>query len=266
MAKRWSTGPSKKPWICAACRSTLMMRSAPAALKRSATRRARDRLAAAALLVLPGVRVERRDHGDALGGRPLERVDHDELLHEPLVDRRGVRLDHEDVAAADALVEARVDLAVGEGARIGRHELGAELARRSRSASAGCARPDDEHEPLLVRWSRFPDDVVVRSSSTVCRLRVSRPSSCGPDASPRLGRLAAAVPGRLRLDPSLDVALRGHVDGQRARRHVLADDRAGAGVGPVANPNGRDEHVVRPGAHVRRRSRCGACRRRRSWR
>ena len=40
IANRWSTGPSKKPWICGACRSTLMMRWAPAALNRSATRRA----------------------------------------------------------------------------------------------------------------------------------------------------------------------------------------------------------------------------------
>ena len=40
---------------------------------------------------------------------------------------RGVRLDHERVAAAHALVVAGVDLAVREGARIGRHEIGAEF-------------------------------------------------------------------------------------------------------------------------------------------
>ena len=40
MANRWSTGPSKKPWIWAVCRSTLITREAPAVLYRSATRRA----------------------------------------------------------------------------------------------------------------------------------------------------------------------------------------------------------------------------------
>jgi hypothetical protein len=33
-------GPSKKPWICAVCRSTVMSRSAPAVLNMSAIRRA----------------------------------------------------------------------------------------------------------------------------------------------------------------------------------------------------------------------------------
>ena len=40
MANRWSTGPLKKPWICAVCRSTVRIRLAPAVLNRSATRRA----------------------------------------------------------------------------------------------------------------------------------------------------------------------------------------------------------------------------------
>src|SRR6266511_1525687 len=40
IAKRWSTGPSKKPWICAVCRSTVRIRSAPAVLSRSAISRA----------------------------------------------------------------------------------------------------------------------------------------------------------------------------------------------------------------------------------
>ena len=73
-----------------------------------------DGLAAAVLLVLSRGSVERHDHGDALGGCPLERVDHDQLLHDPLVDRRGVALQHERVAAAHRLLEAHEDLAVGE--------------------------------------------------------------------------------------------------------------------------------------------------------
>src|SRR6266511_223342 len=42
IANRWSTGPSKKPWIWAVCRSTVRMRLAPAVLYRSATSRAED--------------------------------------------------------------------------------------------------------------------------------------------------------------------------------------------------------------------------------
>jgi hypothetical protein len=37
MAVRWSTGLSKKPWICPEWRSTLTMRLAPADVRRSAT-------------------------------------------------------------------------------------------------------------------------------------------------------------------------------------------------------------------------------------
>ena len=86
-----------------------------------------DRLAAAVLLVLAGVRVERQDRGDALSGAALERVDHDQLFHQPLVQRLGVGLHDKAVGAADGLFEADEDLAVGEVARGGGHQLDAEL-------------------------------------------------------------------------------------------------------------------------------------------
>jgi hypothetical protein len=108
----------------------------------------RDRLAAAPLLVLPRVRVEGRDDGDALGRGALEGVDHDELLHERLVDGARVRLDDERVAAAHALVEARVDLAVGEGARVGGQHLGLELGR-DLLGELGVGAPRDDNEALL---------------------------------------------------------------------------------------------------------------------
>ena len=60
----------------------------------------RDGLASAVLLVLPGVREERCDDGDALGRSPLEGVDHDQLLHQPFVDGSAMGLQDEDVAAA----------------------------------------------------------------------------------------------------------------------------------------------------------------------
>src|SRR5205823_14829812 len=62
--------------------------------------------------------VERADGGDPLGRRPFGGVDHDELLHEPLVDRLAVALDDEDVGAPDALQKAAIDLAVGEGRKL----------------------------------------------------------------------------------------------------------------------------------------------------
>ena len=88
----------------------------------------RDRLAAAALLVLARVRVVRHDDRDALGTRALERVDHDELLHEPpLVHGARVALHHEHVSAADRALETGVDLTVGERARVDAHKIGADL-------------------------------------------------------------------------------------------------------------------------------------------
>ena len=48
------------------------------------------------------------------GRRALERVDHDQQLHQRLVDRRAGRLDDEAVDAADVLADLDVDLAVGE--------------------------------------------------------------------------------------------------------------------------------------------------------
>src|SRR3712207_6891501 len=55
-------------------------------------------------------RSERHHDRDPLRRGALERVDHDQVLHDPLVDRRGVALDHEGVAAADRLLEPHVDL------------------------------------------------------------------------------------------------------------------------------------------------------------
>ncbi|KPC74048.1 hypothetical protein ADL26_11755, partial [Thermoactinomyces vulgaris] len=81
-----------------------------------------DGLAAAVLLVLAGVAVERDDHGDAPGGGPLQSIDHDQLFHDPLVDRGGVALHQEAVRAARRLLEPHVDLTVGEIECLGRYE------------------------------------------------------------------------------------------------------------------------------------------------
>ena len=66
------------------------------------------------LLVLTGVAEEWRDHGDGTCGGALHGVHHDELLHDPLVDRLGVGLHHEGVGTTDGLGVTHVHLAVGE--------------------------------------------------------------------------------------------------------------------------------------------------------
>ena len=52
------------------------------------------------------------------------------------------------------------------------------------------------------------------------------------------------------LDPPLDVPLGCNAECQRAGGNVLADHRAGTGLGAVSNRNGRDEHVVRAAVHL----------------
>ena len=81
------------------------------------------------------------DRGDAAGGGALQRVDHDEQLHEIVVHRGAGGLDHEHVAAADRLVQGDEDLPVGEGtdlrlAQFGSHQL-ADLLRQLRIRVAG---------------------------------------------------------------------------------------------------------------------------------
>ncbi len=78
-----------------------------------------DGLAPLVLLVLARVRVEGSNHGDALSGSALGSVNHDELLHDPLVDVALDGLQDEHVGATNGLVEAHVNLAGGE--VVGRH-------------------------------------------------------------------------------------------------------------------------------------------------
>ena len=72
----------------------------------------RDRFTRQALLVLAGVPVIGDDGGDALGRSALQRVEHDELFHDGVVDVVGVSLDDEDVGSSNALVGPEVCLTV----------------------------------------------------------------------------------------------------------------------------------------------------------
>ena len=111
-----------------------------------------DRLAARGLAVLTGVAVERRHHGDPLGRGPLGRVDHDQLLHDRVVDRvilpSGVGLDDEHVAASDRLGVLDVYLAVGELVDGGGTDANAELVTNVLGQLLG--GPARHHVELLV--------------------------------------------------------------------------------------------------------------------
>ena len=93
----------------------------------------RDRLTALGLAVLSGVAVERAHGGDPLRRRPVRRVDHDQLLHDRVVDAvlvaAAVGLHDEHVAAADALGEPRADLTVGELHQVRIAELDTKVGR-----------------------------------------------------------------------------------------------------------------------------------------
>ena len=92
-----------------------------------------DRFATLGLAVLAGVAVERADGGDALGRRAVRGVDHDQVLHQRVVDRAlvdaVVALDDEHVRPADRLTEAAADLAVGELDEVVVTEFDVEVAR-----------------------------------------------------------------------------------------------------------------------------------------
>ena len=114
-----------------------------------------DRLARQRLLVLAGVAVPGHDGDDPVRGGALRGVDHAEQLHQRVVRRhpgglvgRG-RLDDEDVGAADRLLVAAVDLAVGEGPEVGLAEVDVELAGDLRGEAAGGAAAE-HHQALAV--------------------------------------------------------------------------------------------------------------------
>ena len=64
------------------------------------------------LLVLTGISVERHNHRDALGRCSLECIDHEQLLHDPLVDRLRMALQDEGVTSTNRLLEPHEDLTI----------------------------------------------------------------------------------------------------------------------------------------------------------
>ncbi len=66
------------------------------------------------LSILAGVAVIGQDRSEPGGAGSLEAVQHDEQLHQVLVDRRTGRLHNEHVSAADILLDPHRDFAVGK--------------------------------------------------------------------------------------------------------------------------------------------------------
>ena len=229
-ANRWSTGPSKKPWICAVCRSTAMMRLRARRLEQVGHQPRRDRLAATVLLVLAGVGVEGQHHGDALGRGPLEGVDHDQRLHHPVVRTTVDRLHDERVAPADRLVRRDEDLAVGEVVRAGRGDRHAEVAR-DLVGEFGEGPPREEHQALAARGLQCAHGggVSVSSKCSVGR-SVAAGAAYGPAEVRLVGvvrptaracaALGGGVPGPAALDPAVHVALPRAGDAEGSGRHV----------------------------------------------
>ena len=90
-----------------------------------------DRLPRLRLAVLARVGEPRDDGGDALRGRELRRLDHQEELHQVAIDRLGARLDDEDVGAADRFRVAHVRLVVRERSQLDVAELHSQLFRHA---------------------------------------------------------------------------------------------------------------------------------------
>ena len=74
-----------------------------------------DGVAALGLAVLAGIAEIRDDGGDAAGRSAAAGVDHDEQLHQVVVDRLAGRLDQEYIAAADRFIDRQGNLAVSKG-------------------------------------------------------------------------------------------------------------------------------------------------------
>jgi hypothetical protein len=150
-------------------------------------------------------------HRDPLRRGPLERVHHDELLHDRLVDRGGVALDDEGITSAHRLLVSDEDLAVGEVERAASESAASPAAVRPPARASRLTRPaktmrvllgllldarSGVHGPLLAAASPL---------SPVCRVAArARPAPRGcPGAGPGrpTRRHCAAWPGRRRSGP-----------------------------------------------------------------
>ena len=131
------------------------------------------------LAILPGVAVVRNDHRDAAGRGALERVDHDQQLHQVLVHRIAGGLHHEYIRAADILEQLEVNFAVGKALHLGLAQRDADvLADLLRQRAVGRPRKDLEALVFAVR----PRALLFRLSLLRRSLRLRLSLRPGPTA------------------------------------------------------------------------------------
>ena len=113
-----------------------------------------DRHARLIFAILPRVTKKRNHRRDPLRARPPRRVHHDEQLHQVLVGRRAGRLNDENIAAANVLLDLDVSLAVGKRAD-----------RRLRRAARRCSRK------FVCASSRLAEPVKIFSSGWTANMQ-----------------------------------------------------------------------------------------------
>ena len=193
------------------------------------------------LLVLAGVAVPGHDGDDPVGGGALRGVDHRQQLDQGVVGRHPAllvgagRLDDEDVGAADRLLVAAVDLAVGEGLQRHLAEVDVELVGDAGGELHRAAAAEDHH-PLRVV-------VADRGRGGRHRLRVSLLDRAHSSSS---SRISPAFSIGVALDvPLVVVAHRKCPFGNVALHHCT-----GASVGPVPDLYRGDQHRVNADADL----------------
>ena len=102
-----------------------------------------DRISCLCLSVLSCVAVVRHNNSDACSRCALHSVDHDEDLHQVVVDGIAGRLNDEAVRTSDRLVKRYADLTVGECRRLGFAERQVEAAGDSLSYILACVACKD---------------------------------------------------------------------------------------------------------------------------
>jgi hypothetical protein len=99
-----------------------------------------DGYARAVLAILAGVPVVRHHHRDPCRRSALERINHDQKLHQVLVYRIAGRLHHKYIHSAHVLQKLKVDFAVGKTLHLGLADLDADvLADQLSEPGIGCA-------------------------------------------------------------------------------------------------------------------------------
>ena len=158
----------------------------------------RDGIAALGLTILTGI-AEIGDHrGNTTRGGALAGIDHDEQLHQAVIDRLAGGVDEKHIAAADALIQRDRGLAVRKGFDLCLAQLDAdELADLLCQCGVGVAGEDLDvlavrnhcfHSPLVIflcksfYFSFLPSRARRRAahpSLTVCFVRASASASAG---------------------------------------------------------------------------------------